>query len=448
LKSRILIFSRILIYLIFFVLVGCYYQLTINYLFFSPPKPTNFTRQVIDYTKDKLEPKILVGFSKRDITPSRHSWLAGYFPPHLSLDVNDKLWIKSLAFKDGNGNSFVIVSCDLIGLLPNEKKEIVKLVKTIDENAIFITTTHTHSGPDTIGYWGVPPFSGRDEKYIKFLRIQIAEVIDESVNNLKSGHVRFSKTILLNYTVGTENNDPDKTVSVIQAFLNSGKPVTLVNFAAHPNVIKSYSISADYIYYLEQKLNKLTGGETMFVAGAIGGVNPKNFNQNFARDFGEVLADKVYHSLSNSVTSNKIFIKRKDLKVTIPLENKRFIKALKVGMIPDFRKREKINLTFNYKGKLIPLSEGGYVEMHFSKISMGPIEIITAPGEVFPNIWTEVKPYMGGEINMLFGLTNGELGYFLKKEDFISGKHEYHVDMSIGKTAGYAARKVMLLLVK
>ena len=55
--------------------------------------------------------------------------------------------------EDARGNIAVIVSCDLIGLLPDEIKKIFNGVKTVGKDRIFLTTTHTHSGPDVIGIW-------------------------------------------------------------------------------------------------------------------------------------------------------------------------------------------------------------------------------------------------------------------------------------------------------
>ena len=67
----------------------------------------------------------------------------------------------------------------------------------------------------------------------------------------------------------------------MQVLLSSGIPVTLVNFASHADVMKSFRISADFPYYLYERLGKLTGGEVIFIPGAIGGVQPKrNGNKN------------------------------------------------------------------------------------------------------------------------------------------------------------------------
>jgi len=435
------------VFLFFYAVIICYKA---PFQSIYVPEPAAVPDRLFRYEQDNFGAQIKAGFAKRDITPPRFSWLAGYYPPHPGIFIREWLWVKSLALKDSGGNRIVIVSCDLIGLLPDEIEKIKNLVKKAAPNSIFISATHTHSGPDTIGLWGIPPFTGKNEKYMEFLRRQIAEVIDESVSDLSQGTIRFGEGEFSGYVGGREGNPPDPAVSVMQVLLSSGIPVTLVNFASHADVMKSFRISADFPYYLYERLGKLTGGEVIFIPGAIGGVQPKrNGNKNnqdrfLERGLGEDLADRVYKIMEKPIVSENASIAVKQVKIMASLENKKFSQAARIGIVSDLE--IPIKISGKISNDLFYAVEVKAVEARLAQIKIGPAEIITIPGELFPSIWWAIKPKMRGKPKFIFGLTNGELGYILSPKDFDSGKHPYHQGMSIGKESGDSVEKALEIL--
>jgi hypothetical protein len=425
---------KILLTLPLWLLYGilCKYAPLRNAIFLAMPEPIRFSRPPEAYKPKSFGAPIKAGFAKRDITPPRFSWLAGYYPPHPGIFINDRLWVKSLALQDRHEGGLVIVSCDLIGLLPDEIDKITDLVNNADPASVFISATHTHSGPDTIGLWGIPLFSGKNEKYLRFLRQQIAEAIDESVANLKSGSIRFAEGEFEGYSSGRDENPPDYGMAVMQVLLSTGKPVTLVNFGVHADTVKSFHISADFPYYLSERLGRLTGGEVMFIPGAIGGVQPKNDNGIdffYVRTLGENLADAVYQSLKRPIIPRNSYISGRTIGLNAPLQNKKFLWAAKLGMISNLA------------------DEHRRMDIDVVKVNIGPAEIVTVPGELFPKIWRQVKPRMRGRPRFIFGLTDGELGYILLPEDFYSGKHKYHAGMSVGPQFGEEIDKALQELV-
>ena len=59
-------------------------------------------------------------------------------------------------------------------------REVVSRIQGNFVNNIIISSTHTHSGPDTIGLWGpglpfFPLSSGLDENYMRFLYDKIVD---------------------------------------------------------------------------------------------------------------------------------------------------------------------------------------------------------------------------------------------------------------------------------
>lgn len=413
-------------FLIYVLLV--WYKPLRNATFLDFPEPTVFSRppEAIDLLS--FGAPIRAGFAKADITPPLLSSLAGYDPYHPALFVHDRLWVKSLALEDQRGHRLVVVSVDLIGFLPDEIDRILDLIQRVPREVVFISATHTHSGPDTIGLWGIRPFTGKNQKYLSFLRKQIAAAIDDSVLLLSPSLIRFGSGELRGFSHGREENPADPLVSVLQVLKSSlyasgsggWVPITLVNFGVHADTVKSLAISTDFPFYLERRLQLLIGGEIMFIPAVIGGVQPTSEESElqFSRTLGEQLGDAAWQALQNPIIPLEANIDIRKRTILAPLQNSRFWWIARFGTISQIT------------------DWNDQIRAEISQIRIGPAEILTVPGELFPKIWQNVKLKMRGSPKFIFGLTNGELGYILLPEDFVSQKHPYHVSMSIGPDLG------------
>jgi len=419
--------KRLLVYVPLAGLVFLAHLLITKYLFvlvylFNFPTPTELTPKLPNYSIAQFGAPIKAGFAKRDITPRRGQWVAGFMPPHPGLSIKDRLWAKFLALQDENGNIAVIVSNDVIGNTPDELDKIFSKVKLVDRKNVFVSATHTHSGPDTMGLW-----IWKNSRYMEMHRSQVAEGIDDAVAALQPAAIRFGQGEFKGYANGRHDNPPDPTVSVIQVLIGSS-PVTLVNFASHADAVMGLQFSADFPYFLAERLKRRVGGETIFIPGAIGGVQP-DFDRKtkfyFVRTLGEDLADAVVKIMKNPLTVDRVDIGSKTEMVSAPFENTGLLlKAYEYGLVND-------------------LLRDGRVWAEVSRINIGPAEILTAPGELFPKIWWRVRPEMTGKQKMIFGLTNGEFGYILLPEDTASGHHKYCVSVSVGPTFGEEIYKAL-----
>ncbi len=390
------------------------------------PQPTEMRAEIPIYDPVEFGREIESGYSKKDITPGRFSWVAGFMPPHPGLAIKDRLWVKSLALRDKNGEIVVFVSCDLIGLLPDESEKIFSLVRNVQRERISITATHTHSGPDTMGLWG-----GKNHKYMEKLRRSIAEAIDESVASLEKSSVRFGRGNFDGHAHGRDENPADPSVNVIQV-LRKGQIVTLVNFACHPDVVQGLQISADFPYFLSERIRMRLGSETIFVPGAIGGVQPSGDRVSghyFVRTLGENLADAVVSIMKNPDVPDSSGIWIRKGMVVAPFENR-----------SDLKKAVDFRLVTNLR------DSQGNVSAEVSRIDIGGLKILTVPGELFPKIWWNVKK--DDKKTVIFGLTGGEFGYILLPEDHGSGKHRYHSRISVGPTFGLKIQKALRELMK
>lgn len=435
--KRFVIFSLLALFL-----SGCSTALGIISNSVEIPKPS-LTGSQTEWPKiGEGKGKIFAGFAKEKITPKGRAFLAGYSAiTRKSWGVHSDLWAKCLALEDKNGNDVVIVSLDLIGMLPNDIQKIKEKVGNIAPGRILFTFTHTHSAPDTYGIWGatllgIPLVSGRNPEYIEFLAEKTAACVDNSVKNIGPAKIVFAqKKISVKNLAGAPTDEIDDNLSVMQVRKSNGKIITLVNFAIHPDASVFSLISQDLVYYLENLIEKRTYGESMFVNGAQGGVQPRFINNKWtkkwseAKRIGERLGREAMDALVNHsvvFSENSIVFKKKYFYPA--MQNKNFIKAAKYGFLPEFRDKD------------------GNLETEVNYLRIGNAGIITAPGEAFPTLGLSVRKAMKDEITFFFGLTNAGLGYMLTRDDYHSGKYRYAVNVSIGEDVGEKWREAAMEL--
>jgi hypothetical protein len=93
------------------------------------------------------------GFGRADITPRVGVELSG-FGPFLcrhSIGIRDRLWARAVAFEE-KGRTVLLISCDLIGVTLAITEQVRARIRTragLDDDAILVCATHTHSGPNT-----------------------------------------------------------------------------------------------------------------------------------------------------------------------------------------------------------------------------------------------------------------------------------------------------------
>jgi hypothetical protein len=66
----------------------------------------------------------------------------------------------------------------------------------------------------------------------------------------------------------------------------------------------------------------------------------------------------------------------------------------------------------------------GRVESEMNVVWIGDAQLVTVPGELLPDIGFEIMSKMQGELRLIVGLANGELGYLVPEFDFHPGGYE------------------------
>ena len=381
-------------------------------------------------------------------------WLAGFGQQRPAQGVNDQLWSRALAFRN-NGVTIVLVSIDSIGITYDRYIPIRHMIERnrTDITHITFAATHTHNAPDTIGLWSYRLFLGShfDDEYIDFLQQQVYASIIEAVDNLAPAN-----TILSQAYVPKENFIRDSRPPIvvdhqlpIAWFKNrsTGETIaTLASWGMHPEGFgnKNLLISSDFVHYYRQSMeNGLSGengfegfgGKAVFFTGPVGGLMTQlrlsiidRFGQTQSHNGreksqaqGENLALLAAQALRDNNTINRLKMKRQLVAVSAKTFYFPIGWPLNIAVGLGIVHPGVYGLPFNTK-----------VRSEINAIRIGDIEILTTPGEVFPEIIdggietpvgadidtepVEVPPLrrlMTGVINMNFNLGMDEVGYLV-----------------------------------
>ena len=363
---------------------------------------------------------LMVGSAKRILTPTPLLAVSGGVgtPRPANVKKGD-LYARALVMTKGN-EKIAIVAIDNLGWPAALGDRSRKLVKEIPPENILIGATHTHSAPDAYAFPDENGNHGADLDYLDRCTVQIADAIKEALKNVQPADLKIAvgKTegkISYNYYAPDLY---DSRCSVLQAIAATGKKkgepiVTLVNYAIHPEVIgnKRGILSPDLVGPLNDRIEQKTGGMSIFMNGAQGGM---------------VTAD---NRLENGNESLRI------VSEAIPQHNADLFCAHKTVEFPIDSQMMRYIL------KNSPLSMGtgddSSVSTTMNLLNIGSAQILTIPGEALPNIGYYLKRKMNTDTPFLFGLTNDAFGYILTKVDFNSfDRYKYISNTSLGEMTG------------
>ena len=430
------------------------------------------------------------------------SWMAGFGNGRPAAGVrgagiglvgdDDGLWARGTVLRQGN-TTVAIVALDLVGWFNPDVMAVREMLKEkgLEVDHLVVHSTHTHEGPDTMGLWGEELFvSGYDPKYRIQLRETVVAVIEAAIADarpvaaLKVGEVDIS-TYHDNgvANVISDHRDPwvvDEFISAAQLVDGEGVSIaTLVNFGCHPETLgdENLLMTSDFVHALRRTVELGStwntapgtpglGGPVIYLNGAVGGMmttlgvevtNPdgdtyKSASWEKADSIGQLLGEMALDAIANADEISAPNLRVVNKLFRVPVVNSSFKFLFMQGTI----EREVFE---------DPRTMVQEIETEMSLIELGPIHMLTVPGELLPEL--AVGGYDGSRINApgvplnaednpnppdvanapkgpyikdrmsstyrwIIGLANDELGYIIPEYDFQLGAPQPWVDEADG----------------
>ncbi|MBB6734321.1 hypothetical protein [Cohnella zeiphila] len=239
-----------------------------------------------------METELALGTCKMEITPNFPVPLAGFasrfgMDPAASASRPLRARIFAFASRDGGEERrSLLISADLIwwgsDRVPGLKRRIQERYG-IDEAAILLHGTHTHSGPQTSGLF--TSFLGEpDPVYLADLEERIVAGIGRAYDHLEPVRAerRIGRSALGINRRGLRKLPPvagpaDHELNVISYVLRGGQSkAVLVHYACHPVITNENRFSSEYVGVAMDAIEEQLGQGLVagFLQGTCGDINP------------------------------------------------------------------------------------------------------------------------------------------------------------------------------
>ena len=265
-----------------------------------------------------------VGYAKTRITPPLGAPIVGYYEARFVKGVADDLFARAVAFDDGERRA-VVVALDLC-LLPQRfydaMKDAIAGASGIDRDGIFITCSHTHTGPLVGGDFATRNHSS--EAYDAFLVACVRDAAVQALSDLRPSRFGVARGQARNISFvrryrmkdgsvatnpGVDNpgidhalGAPNETVALVRIDREGADTVFMVNFGTHPDSVGGEYVSADYPGFACALLERaLPGTRCVFLQAPQGDVNHVNVHPSAGeRAISAIDFDGVPRSLALS----------------------------------------------------------------------------------------------------------------------------------------------------
>ena len=231
------------------------------------------------------------GFGRGDITPELGIRLGGYGVEERPAEqINDRLHSTAIVLEQ-NGVKAVLLNLDWICI---EEELVTKIRKAVNERTgiqlqnISVCTTHSHSVPNTLNFWG---WGECEYDYVDSVMPAIVDSAELALNNLQEVEIGFATTeslVGVNRRGIDENGnvnfyadphgsfDPTMTVAHFRNKANGDNVGIIVHYGAHGTAMGcNRIISRDWCGVMKDRIEPQFNAPVFFINGAIGDVGPR-----------------------------------------------------------------------------------------------------------------------------------------------------------------------------
>ncbi len=385
-------------------------------------------------------------------------WGNAGFGAICALGMHDDTWARAMVLDQGD-TTVAVVSLDVVGLFNVEiqraRAELVRRYPEMEIDELVVSSTHTHEGVDTMGYWGQLYLNtdGKFPAYQAFLRSQMIDAIhdawasrQEATMKLAEGappvHIRDSRPPIVT----------DPIVLAAQFQDAEGETIgTVVNWSNHPEAQGSGNpyISSDFPHATRETLERELGGTALYLSGAVGGlqtplgVDVPGFGSDVSWErtyrIGELVAESAIEALEDAPTVPVDGLTARRRQFTFDTDNN-LLRALNVRGLFDMPTYVGAR-SWGAEAQREEGTEVGRVgpqnRTEMVLVELGPAMFLTVPGELSPEIelggfgrpecpqadtGRPFEPTIAGAYGhpyrFVLGLGQDELGYIIPGYDF------------------------------
>ena len=386
------------------------------------------------------------GFSKAEIMPDlsldRTYWIAGHGSGHKMEGTLSPVYVHAMWLDCGSDEGIIWISADIVGLTNIEVNKIRGMILARPEmkkcKAVHFSCTHSHSGIDTLGYWGKAnavsiPSDGKVPEYMEMLFRKAVEVSVEAYKNRKHGRL-FTGRVSIEGGLSTGRRLPEKHEYLTRLRFapddGSGE-IWVMNIGAHPNSLggDNRMLSGEYPYFMREQIKAEKNAEVIFGIGAIGGMDAKDFHLEDRVE--EIKNQAKYYAEKSFEIENE-----KELSAEIKFICQQFYLPVDNNVLTLLAMRG----TMSFKAfPSISSATGVAMKTEITYMTIGDQKILLLPGENFvstvyggymdaqnsttglsPDVNAEPLADIAGDHEMIaFGVTNDMTGYCVPKNDFV-----------------------------
>lgn len=250
------------------------------------------------------------GAAAVDIRPDRPMALFGY--PHVqrvSTGVHDPIMASALYLRTGS-SATLLVGLDILFISPSLAKEIRGNIARrlgIEESGVFVSTTHTHSGPVTgklLLWQDDPAVPDPDEAYLAELAEKAVAAAEAAMADAVEAELAWTTAD----ATGVGGNrlsrdgiiDPESGILTVRRISDQSLIGVSVVYSMHPTVMHEDStlISSDFPHYMRACVHEqFAEVPVLYHMGPSGNQSPRYFvnGQTFAE------AERLGRKLGNAV---------------------------------------------------------------------------------------------------------------------------------------------------
>ena len=423
--------------------------------------------------------RLKVGFAAVNANPPLGIPVAGYYVPRFAQGFLNDIMVNALVLECGDKKIALISvdNCSIKAELSKPWMEEIEAVTGIPKDNIFLSATHTHTGPQ------IHATGNKEEDklicaYASFLGQRIVNAAQLALADTKPAKMGYiygwapervayiRRYMMKDGTTMTcpPIDDPnidhalgtlDQRVNVLRFDREGGETIVLVNYGLHADTTNGDMISADWPSWMAKTLDKaLDGVKTIFFNGAEGDVGSTNvhpssgdMNDTEISFDNEMKSPGMARFVGRAIAGSVLQVYDKVCYVDVDSID---IMKKTVVVPSNMPKPEELPLAKQYwqwhlegRDDLIPyeamelttvVTEAMRMVMHehgpetydvnLTAVKIGPVAMLGMPGEPFTDIGVEIKKAEGWDLVLPVCLTNGSIRYFPMQSAFDEGGYE------------------------